>query len=623
MRQLIIIALLFFCLNIAGAQTTVLEKKVNLELKDQTLEQALKILKQQYGFHFSYSNSQIQLDRKINISVKNQSLKLVLDQLLKDASIKYKVVGDHIVLSSDPNKQTDDLSGKRPVYPPVSRIQISTPPVASVTTVTPVREIKTEPIPVPQTDYKAERKRRNQETLKEVSDKVTDAARKVADKTTQAAKNIDKNLQKLTKDANIPPPSNIPLDGSVRLGNTEETGKDTLSTKDSVALANKKEEITQDSVMTKTDSTETGSEELEHRPFQISFVYPLSTNGAQGYKYVNKVSFNILSGYAGGLEGAEFGGIANLEKSYVRGVQFAGIANIVGGSVTGAQFAGITNIVKEPVEGVQFAGIANVTKGSVTKGGQFAGFINVSKGSVSSMQAAGFINVVQGDMQGAQAAGFANVIKGDAKGLQIAGFTNVARKIHGAQIGGFLNVARKVHGAQIGFINIADSVDGVQIGFLNIAKNGYYRVEVWGSETMYANAAFKMGTRQLHSIFAVGYRSEGSKNYIAYGYGMGTEITASNRLALNLDLIAWQINEGSNWNEDLNMLNQFRANMSFRVGRRTQIFAGPTFNVYVSRIYDAEKERYGIPLTPWKVYDETHGNTNVVMWPGFNVGIRI
>ncbi|MDJ1469918.1 DUF4974 domain-containing protein [Xanthocytophaga flava] len=622
MRQLIIIALLFFCLNIAGAQTTILEKKVNLELKDQTLEQALKLLKQRYGFHFSYSNSQIQLDRKINISVKNQPLRSVLDQLLKDASIKYKVVGDHIVLSSDPTKQTEDLSGKRPVYPPVSRIQISTPPVASVTTVAPVREIKMEPIPVPQTDYKAERRRRNQEALKEVSDKVSDAARKVADKTTQAAKNIDKNLQKLTKDANIPPPSNIPLDGSVRVENAEGAGNDTLNTKDSVASANKKEEITQDSVMTKTDSTETDSEELEHRPFQISFVYPLSTNGAQGYKYVNKVSFNILSGYAGGLEGVEFGGIANLEKSYVKGVQFAGITNIVGGAVTGAQFAGITNIVKEPVEGVQFAGIANVTKGSVTKGGQFAGFINVSKGSVSSMQAAGFINVAQGDIHGAQAAGFANVIKGDARGPQIAGFTNVARNLHGAQIGGFLNVARKVHGVQIGFINIADSVDGVQIGFLNIAKHGYYRVEVWGSETMYANAAFKMGTRQLHSIFAVGYRSEGSKNYIAYGYGMGTEITASNRLALNLDLIAWQINEGSTWTDELNMLNQFRANMSFRVGRRTQIFAGPTFNVYVSRLYDAEKERYGIPLTPWKVYDETHGNTNVVMWPGFNVGIR-
>ncbi len=47
------------------------------------------------------------------------------------------------------------------------------------------------------------------------------------------------------------------------------------------------------------------------RPFQISFVTPMGTNGLESGKVTNRISVNLLAGYAGGLEGIEVGGFFN------------------------------------------------------------------------------------------------------------------------------------------------------------------------------------------------------------------------------------------------------------------------------------------------------------------------
>ncbi len=600
MRQLILIALLLLCLNQAGAQTTILQTKVNAEFADMTLEKALITLRKRYGIRFSYANNLIPLSQKVTVSLTNQPLSVVLAELLKDTDVGYKPVGDQIVLHSDPNKRKESFSNQRPAYPPLTRIQMIAPPVASTVPMPTSREITIEPLPVQQPDYRAEQRRRTREKIKEVSEQVGGAmeevAREVADETAQAAKKLNKDARKRKAKPVTNQDSTLLVPAAPK--------PDSTAPKDSVT---KQEERPLAAPETKKDSTLSETEGYESRFFQLSLVPPLSTNGMHGHKYVNHLSFNILAGYSGGVNGAEFGSIANISKGSVKGAQFSGFVNVVGGSVTGTQFAGFANVVKQPVQGAQFAGFANITQGGVSNGGQFAGFVNVAKGSVSAAQAAGFMNVTQGDVQGLQAAGFANLTKANVQGLQLAGF---------------LNRARNVNGVQIGIINVADSVKGVQLGLLNFARHGYYRFEVWGSETMYANAAFKMGSRHFHNIFAFGYRPDGKRTYTAYGYGFGSEVAAGRKLSLNLDLMAWHVNVDEIWTDELNMLNQLRANVGLRLGDRTRLFAGPTFNVYVSNVYDPEKGRYGIPLTPWKVYDRTSGRTNVVMWPGFNVGIR-
>ncbi len=608
MRQLYIVALLFFCLNLAVAQTAVLQKRVSLEMKDVTLEKALATLKKKYGIRFSYANSLIPVGQNVTISASNQALSSVLSDLLKETDVVYKTVGEQIVLRIDPNKRRENsASDKRPTFPPVNRIQGIQPPMASTGTVPATRAIIIEPVPVQTPDYAAEQRQRRRQRVQAIGEAVSETARQVADDTKEAAKKLDNSIENrkskraTRRDSVAHAEEELKAERKALADKAKEERKEKAEAKNENST--QKETKTDEPIA--KDSTTQQDSEYETRPFQISFVPPLSTNGFLNTKYINHVSINVIAGMAGGVNGVEFGSIANIDKSTVTGAQFAGMLNIVGGQVKGAQFAGFANIVNQPVQGAQFAGFTNLTRGSVTGGGQYAGFLNIAKGDAT-----------------VQAAGFANIAQGNVNGAQVSGFLNVAKDVQGAQIAGFINAARHVRGLQLGVVNFADSVSGIQFGLLNFVKHGYYRLEVWGSESMYVNAAFKMGSRQFHNIFAFGYRAEGNKNYTAYGYGFGSELRASNNIAFNLDLIAWHINEDSPWTDALNLHNQFRANVSFRIAGRTQLFVGPTFNVYVSNLYDAEKGRYGTPLTPWKIYDKTHGNTNVTMWPGLNAGIR-
>lgn len=333
------------------------------------------------------------------------------------------------------------------------------------------------------------------------------------------------------------------------------------------------------------------------KDWQLTFVTPVGTNGAASLQTVNRLSVNLLAGAAAGLKGTEFGGFVNMETDYVHGAQLAGFANLVQKEVTGVQLAGFANL-----------------SGGQTKGVQGAGFANVALRPSQVIQAAGFANVVVGHNLGSQFAGFANVATGDVKGVQVAGF---------------FNHARRVKGSQIGLINVADSVSGVSIGLLSFVKKGYRRLEVWGSEALYGNVAFKMGTRKFYNILAAGVQPVSGHYRWAVGYGMGTEQPLSHGRVLNLDALSYHVNENEAWTKRLNLLNQVKVTLGVRLSGHVYLFAGPTFNVLVSQFYDPEKNRYGSELAPWRFYNQTSGGlthgkrpTNVQMWVGVNAGLR-
>ncbi|WP_234735924.1 hypothetical protein [Tellurirhabdus bombi] len=338
---------------------------------------------------------------------------------------------------------------------------------------------------------------------------------------------------------------------------------------------------------------------------QVGFIYPLSTNGLENNKVSNNLSFNLLGGYSAALDGAEFGGLVNLEKDYVHGVQFAGILNAVGAEVDGAQFAGIANVVGGPVFGPQFAGVANVV-GKTVIGPQFAGITNVAGENTT----------------GAQVAGIANVVEKNTKGVQIAGITNIAESVDGAQIAGILNVAERVKGVQIGLINIAKKVDGTQIGLLSLSQDGYKRFEIWGSDVLHGNVGFKMGgNKKFYNIFTVGATwPTDNKNRWGYGYGLGTNQPLGKRNQISIEAIAYQIHEqGTSW-DYLNMLNQARVSFIFPLVNRFALTVTPTFNVQVTTLKTGEG--IGTSWVKYDVYDQTFGNTRVRMWPGLNVGLQ-
>lgn len=633
MRHVIILILAVLCLNLSvWAQQQVLETKVSLQYKEISLERAITDIQKKYGIRFSYVNNLIPLQTKVSIDVKDQTLRAALDELLKNVEVNYYLVGDQIVLKNEPKKTSQIEPLAKPRY--VSMISGIEPQVSVVTQTDSNLLAVNDADMTPSSPDPGAATLHTQllASLLNVTDQIK------SDVTTISQREKENREKRIVKK------------------NTKEENK---AKEDSIKAQAKleKEKIqapaeSNDSEV--ADSVTTSKPDYIKRPFQVSFVAPLSSNGLEAGKVVNTVSLNIISGYAAGLEGVEFAGVLNMENDYVKGAQFAGVGNLVKKNVTGAQFAGVFNINGDTIHGgqfagfvnvaaqareaAQFAGFANVT-GSAMKGAQFAGFANVNKG-ITGPQAAGFANVVGGDMKGGQAAGFANVNRGttagpqfagflnysgkDAKSAQFAGFSNITNGEHiGVQVSGFLNFAHRLKGVQIGFINVADTVDGVQIGFLSISKKGYRRLELWGSEALTVNAAFKMGSRQFYNIFAVGAQTFGDEFRWGWGYGFGSELRLSQGMALNIDAIAYHINEDEVFTDDLNLLNVLRANLGVRLAGHTYLFAGPTFSVMVSNHASGDDGKLGSGVAPsWVSYNETHRDTNVKMWPGFNVGIR-
>lgn len=404
--------------------------------------------------------------------------------------------------------------------------------------------------------------------------------------------------------------------------------------------------FSQDTLSEKEDTMKT-------MPFQISFVPPMSTNGLDNHKMINRVSVNILAGFSGGTNGVEVGGFVNVNKQDMTGGQFGGFANIIGGdakgvqaagffntaigSIEGAQLAGFHNYASDSLIGTQAAGFSNVTKGKA-EGAQLAGFVNLATASSKGVQAAGFSNTVVGNLTGTQAAGFVNMATDSVLGSQIAGFVNYSKRTKGAQVAGFVNIApqeiegfqlagfvniaKRVEGMQLGFLNIADTVDGVPVGFLSFVLKGYHKVEIKGTETMHLNASFKTGVNRFYNIFSAGANFSDKVRW-AYGYGVGTYVPFSEKTGINVDLSAYHINEEEAWTDDLNLLNRLDVNFTYKLANHFEIAAGPALNVLVSEYFDVDKGAIGSNIAPYSFYNHTTATgTNVKMWVGGSLAMR-
>lgn len=321
--------------------------------------------------------------------------------------------------------------------------------------------------------------------------------------------------------------------------------------------------------------------------------------------------------------GAQFAGLSNINLKDTRGAYIAGLGNILNGDSKGANIAGLGNILNGDSRGAQLAGLSNVNMGSMN-GAQLAGLANVNIKDIEGAQIAGLANLAVESSQ-TQIAGLANVVVEESSGLQLAGLANVSPREHrGAQIAGLLNYTRRMNGFQLALVNVTDTVKrGVPIGFISIVTHGYRRFEVEGNEVLYINASFKTGTTKFYNIFSIGYRPDGDKQYWGITYGFGTLAPISNRFNFNMDITATHLNEDEAWTNELNLLNRLKFNASYRITRRLEVFGGPSLNVSVSKLRNAEGELVGSSIVPtYGFYNENVRGTNVRMYVGFNLGIR-
>lgn len=363
------------------------------------------------------------------------------------------------------------------------------------------------------------------------------------------------------------------------------------------------------------DSTKT-------RPGQVTFFYPIGTNGIDAPSYHNNVSFNVLYGINGGFTGVEFGGLVNMNLGSVRGVQFGGIANITTGSADGIVFGGICNIVKDSSNTVSFAGISNVM-GKSAIGLHYAGISNLVNGCFMGAQFGGITNTVNGAVTGAQFAGISNIANGDFIGLQAAGISNIANgKFIGAQVG-LINTAHSVKGVQIGLINVAESFEkGVPLGLISYVKNGFHALEISTNESIFTNVSFKMGVDQLYTIYKVGFTANEGTTYLTYGIGLGGMYSFNDKMKASLDLSANHIIESSYYPR-LDILSKADLAFRYHLTNHIALFGGPSLNVYTAQ-YDSDTEKSALHI-PYVLFEDKWWNNEGItsVWIGGNLGLSI
>lgn len=367
-------------------------------------------------------------------------------------------------------------------------------------------------------------------------------------------------------------------------------------------------------------SFEQENDSLKNRPGQVTFFYPLGTNGFDSPNYMNNVSFNALYGVNGGVNGVEFGGLVNVNLGDVTGCQFGGIANVNLQKTNGIVFAGIANIIKDSSNTLSFAGISNVM-GKSAIGLHFAGISNTVNGDFMGGQFGGIVNTINGNFTGAQYAGISNVVHGNFKGLQVAGISNISTgDFTGAQLG-LINTARRITGFQMGLINIAETFEkGVPIGLFSFVKNGFHALEISTNESIFANLNFKLGVDEFYTIYKFGFASNNGSNYLTTGFGVGGMYRFNDNLAVSLDISANHTIE-STFQPKLDLLNKGEFAVRYHLNNHIGFFAGPSFNVYLTQ-FDGENTAHSLNV-PYVFYEENWWNDNgkTSIWVGGQVGI--
>jgi len=251
--------------------------------------------------------------------------------------------------------------------------------------------------------------------------------------------------------------------------------------------------------------------------------------------------------------------------------------------------------------------------------------------SVQGLQVTSGFNYAGTDLRGVQIAAGANVTRQRVMGLQVSSGLNYGGVIEGAQIG-IVNVGGDVDGAQIGIVNVARRVRGAQIGIVNVAqdssapvglvslvRDGQHHVGLWSSDSAPVNLGVKLGGRYVYGLVTAGYEQSDNKKRWLTGVGIGGHVPLGERFFLEPELLQSHVNEGLTWSDTKNELTTLRLIGGFRAQRHLSFFAGPTFNLLVTKVGHGE----GFGLIHGTRITSAGSATTMRVWPGFAAGFQI
>ncbi len=615
---------------LSGFAQNLLDKRINIDVKNRRAEDALDIIGKRAGFSFAYNSNIISRDSLVTLSYTATPVRQLLQAMFGDR-YQYKEMDKHVVILPGETEKWFTISGH--ISDAVTGEKIEH---ASI--------IETKSLYSTLSDangyFRLRIKDRGKYMLEEV--KVSKGTFYI-DTTLNLFPGYDQEIAI----ALAPASYNIP-DVVVTQYGMEHSwfGKFLISSKLRQQSANL-------------------SKFFVDKPVQASIIPGVGTHGKLSSQVTNKFSFNLLGGYTAGVDGFELGGLFNIDKKDVKYAQVGGVFNIVSGNVQGAQIGGVFNnvsgsvrggevggvgnIVRDSVKGVQIGGVFNRTGGHVKgaqiagiinlqdrkdtsgsstadtfyeiKGAQVAGIANVVNNDVRGAQVAGITNIVSKSVHGAQVAGIINLVNEDVRGAQLSGIGNVARRsMKGVQVSGIFNIGGRVEGSQIALINIADTITGYGIGLVNVVRKGYHAIALSTNDLTDFTLSYKTGTKRLYNVISVGMKINGGKSDFLYGFGLGAEQALSKHIGLSLECFAGNLYKHS---LDANaLLVRIEPAFNWNITRKFTLYTGPSLSLIPYVFYGEGNNTTSYDITNMALHDFGAKN-NTAAWIGWQVGLHI
>jgi hypothetical protein len=89
---------LLFSVTAAFGQEPLLEKTISIPRQNATLYEALNLISQKADCFFIYDSETVESDKSVKLYANDQPLKKVLDNMLSNPGLEYKVIGKHILI---------------------------------------------------------------------------------------------------------------------------------------------------------------------------------------------------------------------------------------------------------------------------------------------------------------------------------------------------------------------------------------------------------------------------------------------------------------------------------------------------------------------------------------------
>jgi len=666
LKIVIVLFTLLFSGKVAISQTNYLYKKVNVSFTNIPLEEALKQISEVGGFTFSYNSKIINEKELVSLNVQNKTVAKSLD-LLFDNAVRYKVVGSHVVLTKKSlpendanakvneyiltgyiiNSKTGEKIREATIYEINGRVvslsdsagfySLTIPSGNAVQALSYSKQGFLDTIIMVEPTYKKnidiylnpDNYYLEKMESKSVNLKLADLHNRqlVSVLVPDEAKTISDNLvvheEKKIQVSFIPyVGTNGKLSGSV---------DNTLSLNIIAGYSGG------------VNGFELGGINIVRR----------NVNGSQISTFANIVGGDtryfqfagLFNKNTGSVKGTQIAGFSNVVLDSLKGIQLAGFNNTLHGYMDGIQISGFNNVTTKNVDGIQLTGGVNIALQDVklmqiggfvnycnnVDGGQLAGYVNVARGDVNwgqisgyvnygrtvkGFQITGIVNISSKEVTGGQLAGVVNYGKTSGK-FQISGFSNIAKDENkGIQLSSVLNYSKKVNGYQIALVNVSDTIEsGLPIGLFSFVKKGFHRVELSANEVLYANMAYKLGVKKLYNAIRIGYDFS---NNVSAGYGIGKQISFSNKFNLNLDLSSDVLLESNSF-AYIGNLNKLATTIDYNLTKHISVFIGPSLNLSVIPL-DTKTNTYQ-NIAPYSFYNEIDTDNQIKMWVGGTLGL--